>query len=73
MIRFSIPAGGSVDIKVFDILGRQVSKVYSGYLPSGNHQYPWPDVYERNPRSGIYYYRVIYAGESRTGKMMYLK
>jgi hypothetical protein len=73
MIRFSIPAGGSVDIKVFDILGRQVSKVYSGYLPSGNHQYPWPDVYERNPRSGIYYYRVTYGGESRTGKMMYLK
>jgi hypothetical protein len=73
MIRFSIPVGGNVDIKVFDVLGRQVSDVYSGYLATGNHEYTWPGDYERNPRSGIYYYRLIYAGESRTGKMMYLK
>jgi ligand-binding sensor domain-containing protein len=73
MIRFSIPKGGNVDIKVFDVLGRQVSEVFSGYLSPGNHEYPWPGVYERNPKSGIYYYRLIYAGESRTGRMMYLK
>jgi hypothetical protein len=73
MISFSIPGGGEVDIKVYDILGRQVSEVYSGYLSPGDHEYPWPTINERTPRSGIYYYRVKYGGGSSTGKMMYLK
>jgi hypothetical protein len=73
MISFSIPEGGDVDIAVFDILGRQVSNIYSGYLSPGSHEYPWPGVYGQAPKSGIYYYRVIYNGQSRTGKMMYLK
>jgi len=73
MISLSIPEGGVVDIRVFDILGRQVSNIYSGYLSPGNHEYPWPGDYGQAPRSGIYYYRVIYNGQSRTGKMMYLK
>ena len=73
MIDFSLPEAGNVDITVYDVLGRQVSRVYSGYLTAGTYQYPWPSSYEQTPKSGIYYYRVTIEGGSRTGKMMFLK
>ncbi len=74
MINLSLPDGGAVEINVYDVLGRLVSSVYSGYLSAGDHQYAWPTAGERlAPKSGVYYYRVIIDGYSRTGKMMYLR
>jgi hypothetical protein len=73
VIRFSMSEGGTVDVSVYDILGRQVSNLYSGYLYPGNHYYPWPPSNEKQPKSGIYYYRVTIDGRSDTGKMMLLK
>ncbi|UCC78733.1 MAG: T9SS type A sorting domain-containing protein [Candidatus Zixiibacteriota bacterium] len=73
VIKFSIAEAGMVDVMVYDILGRQVSSLFSGYLYAGNHYYAWPAAGERAPKSGVYYYRVTINGRSETGKMMFLK
>jgi len=73
MISFSLPEAGIVDVALYDILGRLVSRVYSGYLSPGNHQYVWPGVADQAPKSGVYYYRLTVNGHSETGKMMFLK
>ena len=73
MISFSLPEDGVADVTVYDILGRQVSSVFSGYLPAGEHRYAWPSSDEPAPRSGVYYYRITIDGRSETGKMMFLK
>ena len=73
MISFSLQEAGNVDVTVYDVLGRQVSRIYSGYLPSGIHQYAWPAANEQTPKSGVYYYRLTVNGHSQTGKMMFLK
>jgi hypothetical protein len=73
MISFSLPEAGFVEVTVFDVLGRQVSELFSGYLPAGDHQCLWPAAHELTPKSGIYYYRVTTENRSETGKMMFLK
>jgi hypothetical protein len=73
IISFNLPDGGIAEVRVYDVLGREVSRLYSGYLSSGFHQYAWPTFNEQAPTSGTYYYRVTINDRSDTGKMMYLK
>lgn len=73
MISFSLQEAGNVDVTVYDVLGRQVSRLFSGYLYAGNHKYAWPAANEYTLKSGVYYYRVSIDGRSGTGKMMFLK
>jgi hypothetical protein len=72
-ISFSLPEAGIVDVAVYDVLGRKVSGIFSGYLYAGDHYYAWPTANEQVPKSGVYYYRVTINGRSETGKMMFLK
>ena len=73
VVNFALPSGANVDLIVYDILGRQVDNVFSGYLPAGGHQLTWSPG-RTNLNSGIYYYSLIISGEiPATGKMMYLK
>jgi beta-galactosidase len=69
-IRFSIPRASDVEVKVFDILGNEVSQLVSEHLETGTYTREW------NPQSlasGIYFYRVKAGSYTRTRKMLLLK
>lgn len=74
-IGFNLEGQAAVDITVYDMLGRLVSRVHSGNLPSGTHRFAWPIQSDGAQRikSGVYIYRLNVDGVSISKKMTYLK
>ena len=68
IIEFQIPSSEFTTLKVYDILGKEVSTLVSRKLNSGNHTYTFDG---RNLASGIYYFS-IQAGEFQDVKKMIL-
>ncbi len=74
-ISFNLAGESAVDITVYDMLGRLVSRVHSGNLSTGTHRFAWP-IQSGAPepvKSGIYIYRLSVDGASVTKKMLYLR
>jgi len=70
IINFSVPKTGFVTIKVYDLLGREVSKLVNENKPAGNYSVEFNAA---KLVSGVYFYR-IQAGEFiQTKKLLYLK
>ncbi|MBI1804627.1 MAG: T9SS type A sorting domain-containing protein [Ignavibacteriae bacterium] len=71
-IRYALPAGGNrpVSLKVFDLLGREVTTLVSGEQGAGNYGVTW-DASRR--ASGIYFYRLLAGGSSVVRKMVIMK
>ena len=67
-IEFTLPKSEFVELKVFNILGKEVSTVVSKKVNQGNHTYTFGG---KNLASGIYYYQLV-AGEYREVKKMIL-
>lgn len=74
-IAFNLEKAGDVTLEVFDILGRKVSTLQSGYLGAGQYEYTWhgADHSGRQAASGIYFYRLSSNEFSLTRKMTLLK
>ena len=74
-IRFSLAAPGEVTMSVFDLLGRRIRVLQSGFLSSGAHSIVWDGVNESGKivSSGIYFYRLESPEGSRTMRMLLLK
>ncbi|MBI5474047.1 MAG: T9SS type A sorting domain-containing protein, partial [Ignavibacteriae bacterium] len=68
------PAGGSrlefVSLKVFDLLGREVSTLVSEAKEPGTYTVQWDAT---NFASGVYLYRLEAGGFSQTKKMLILR
>jgi photosystem II stability/assembly factor-like uncharacterized protein len=54
-IEFRIPKKEFVTLKIFNILGEEVTTLVSGQLPAGNYIYDWNGS---NMASGVYLYRL---------------
>ena len=67
-IEFSLPKSEFVELKVYNILGKEVSVLVSNKLNQGNHTYTFDG---KNLASGIYYYQLV-AGKYREVKKMIL-
>jgi hypothetical protein len=67
-IEFSLPKSENVELKVYNILGKEVSTLVSKKLNQGNHTYQFDS---NNLASGIYYYQLV-AGQYREVKKMIL-
>ena len=67
-IEFTLPKSEFVELKVFNILGKEVSTLVSNKLNQGNHTYTFDG---KNLASGVYYYQLI-AGDFREVKKMIL-
>jgi hypothetical protein len=67
-IEFTLPKSEFVELKVYNILGKEVSTVVSNKLNQGNHTYSFDG---KNLASGIYYYQLT-AGDYREVKKMIL-
>jgi len=69
-IRFLLPQPEHVILKVFDVLGREVTTLVDGKLNPGEHSVVFSAV--RMP-SGIYFYRLSTGNRNETKKMVLLR
>jgi hypothetical protein len=60
-IKYTMPYGIEIKLEVFDILGKKVRTIYSGYQDSGTHEINFDGV---DLPTGIYHY-VLSAGNNR--------
>jgi hypothetical protein len=67
-IEFSLPKSEFVELKIYNILGKEVATIVSNKLNQGNHIYQFEG---KNLASGIYYYQLV-AGDFREVKKMIL-
>jgi hypothetical protein len=69
-IEFTLPKAEFTSLKVYNILGKEVSTLISKKLNQGNHTYQFDG---KNLASGVYYYRLEAGNYVETRKMIYLK
>jgi len=69
-IEFTLPKSELVELKVYSILGKEVSTLVSNKLNQGNHSYTFDG---KNLASGIYYYQLVAGDFREVKKMIYLK
>ncbi len=69
-ISFSLPSKSFVSLKVFDLIGREVTTLVSEELPTGNYTKQWN---AQNMPSGIYFYRLQAGSFIETKKLILLK
>lgn len=70
-IAFDLPTAQTVALTVYDIRGRAVRQLVSGYLAAGSHRVSWQGTDEqgRTVPSGVYLYRLTTNRGSQTGRM----
>jgi subtilisin-like proprotein convertase family protein len=71
-IKYSIPSGGNVELKVFDILGRETAVLVNGYKSAGNYEIEFSTA-GRAIASGIYFYKLTAGNYSTVKKLIILK
>ncbi|MEJ2636436.1 MAG: aryl-sulfate sulfotransferase [Calditrichia bacterium] len=69
-IKFDLPKTSRVDLKIYDILGKEVATLISGKLNAGAHSVKWNGV---DMASGVYFYRLEIDGVVQTRKMMLMR
>ncbi len=69
-IRYSVPAESEVSLKVFDLLGREVSTLVNTKQGAGNYEATFDAT---RLATGIYFYRLDAGGVSISKKMMFIK
>lgn len=69
-ISYSIPENGFVTLRIFDLLGREITTLVASHQESGQHSVTFD---ASGLSSGIFVYRLDYNGKSLSGKMTILK
>jgi hypothetical protein len=69
-IFFQLPSRSTVTLKIYDIMGREVTTVFSGELEGGEHLQQWSP---ENLPSGIYLYRVQTDYHAESNILLYNK
>jgi hypothetical protein len=69
-IRVQLPATGSVTLKVFDVLGREVATLIDAVMQAGQHQFSWN---ASGCASGVYFARLEFGGSSLSEKILLAK
>ena len=70
VIRFQLPVTGQVVLKVYDVMGREVSLLVNEKLNAGTYSIEW-DASQFT--SGTYFYKITSGDFSETKKMLLLK
>ncbi len=70
VIGFQLPVGSYTQLKVFDILGREVAKLVDEYRQAGSYK---ETFHEKSLPGGIYFYSLKAGNFSSTKKMILLK
>lgn len=75
VVEFALPEPGSVDLRIYNLLGQELFSVRLNGLDAGSHRFRWNGT-DRNGNplgSGFYLYNIVYQDAVRTGKMLYLR
>lgn len=74
-ISFVIPSNSFVTLTIYDMLGREVSKLVNENLSAGKYNVDWngEDLYGKKVASGTYIYRISAGKFSMSRKMILLK
>ena len=74
-IHFSLPAGGTVELTVFNLAGQQVAALVNGNRPAGAHTINWDgrDDHGHALASGVYLYRLQANSQVQTRKLLLLR
>ena len=70
VIKFDLPKTSQVSLKIFNILGEEVTTLVSGQLLSGSYQYEWD---ASGLASGVYLYRIEAEDFVETRKMILMR
>ncbi len=71
-ISFDIPSDCNISLKVYDILGREVSTIADGYFTAGSYPVIF-DASRLSLASGVYFYRLVAGGNMALKKMVLLR
>ncbi len=69
-ISWQSPVGGWQTLKVYDVLGNEVSTLVNEYKPAGSYEIKWDAT---GLSSGIYFYRITIGSFTETKKMILLR
>ena len=69
-IDFDLPEDGQARLIVYDLMGREVTRLVDNRLSAGYHSASWN---ASNVASGIYFYRLTSGDFIQTKKMVFLK
>jgi hypothetical protein len=69
-IRYSFKRGGEVTLKVYDLLGKEVSTLIDAAIPAGNHTVIFS---AKDLATGVYFYRLVVGKEMAVRKMVVVK
>jgi hypothetical protein len=71
-VSFSVPRETTVDVRVYDIAGREVSRIASGRFQQGTHAADWfaHDSAGRPLASGVYFVRLAAGAETRAARVV---
>jgi len=72
VIKYQIPAASKVELKIYDVMGREIYTLVDQYQQPGIYSVPF-NSQKLFLSSGIYYYRIIAAGFTICMKMILLK
>ena len=74
-IAYSIDMNSKVNVKIYSLLGEEITSLFNGDVNPGTHEVQWNGVDNAGVAvaSGVYIYRVEANNQALTGKMMLLK
>jgi hypothetical protein len=72
VVRWQVSLAGNMSIRIFDIAGREVRRLYSGYCQAGEYSFSWNGATDSRQRAatGIYLVRMDAGGQSITRKLI---
>jgi hypothetical protein len=72
---FGLPVGGAVRLEIYDVRGRLLRRLLDAALPAGRHRVFWDgrDGGGGSAPSGVYFYRLRWAGSERARRMLLLR
>ncbi len=75
VIPYGLPVESPVSLKIYDLYGRRIRSLVSGREKAGYHKVSWDGRAEggRGVGSGVYFYRLVAGGWSKTMKMVVIK
>ena len=75
IIQFSLEVASTYSLDVYDILGRRVKNLDSGFKQAGAHNVSWNGHNDSNvdAASGVYFYRLKAGNRTAVKRMLYLR
>lgn len=71
VLGYNLPTDGSVSVKIYNVLGREVKTLVNASMHAGSYSVDWNglDSFGKPVETGVYYCRIEAAGQSRTTAM----